>query len=177
MLVPPHPVSPILLRMINWAQPEDPNKKYPNLGRLRYVWMSEDYMHIKILLKDGPSSWSENKDIIEAQIKGHESFVSLEVLERDPVYVVATFKPLESLPFDNADDIKGIFKALIKFDDALDKTSPNNSMTIDPFVKFDKALNDLSSGKTEPTKEMIDVVNKIKDSMENNDGSNGIIIV
>jgi hypothetical protein len=153
MAVKPHPLAPVLLMAINWAQPQDPEKKYPELGRMRYAWMSEDYSQIKILLKDGPGSWTEQeyRDAIMNQIKTHETFVSVEVQERDNVYIVATFTPIKKCSY---------LRAMISDDDdfgemmsEIDKECIENglpSVTAGPWELFDKAMVDLENGVFTP---------------------------
>ncbi len=155
MAVPPHMLGPFLLRSINWAQPDDPDKKYPLFGRIRYVWMNEDFTEVKLLLKDGPDSWSENKKAIEEQIRNHESFVSLEVLERDKVYIVATFKPLKSLSYDekSEDTIKNFLEKVPYVDVIMVNEHGETSITKDPFELFDAAMKNLNEGG-EMTQEM-----------------------
>ena len=152
-VVPPHPLSSILLRAINWAQPDDPEKKYPRLGRMRYVWIDEDNK-IKILLKDGPSSWSEEKEEIMAQINGHETLVSVEVLERDPVYLVATFNPVMETSYDRSIPIDELIENIEMFDD----TTVSNgwpSIHQHPFDIFDEKMEDMKEGKMSPRMEKL----------------------
>lgn len=153
MVVKPHPFAPVLLLAINWAQPSDPEKKYPHLGRMRYAWMSEDYKQIKILLKDGPGSWTEEdyqKEIMN-QIKGHETFVSVEVESRDNVYLVATFTPVIDAGYERPLDMD-----YSRFDEimmAADKNAVDDGMTsitVGPWEIFDKAMKDLENGKIIP---------------------------
>lgn len=132
MVVKPHPISAHLLLAIQWGSKD---RKYPLLGRLRYVWLSDDYENIKLLLKDGPNSWSENQEEIEAQARSHEGFVSYEVVTRDNVYVVATIKP----------DIEGFSEKMKELDEAILKEAPHApSLTKDPFDIFDDILNSFS---------------------------------
>lgn len=90
-LVPRHPLSTFLLIDTRWGVSCDPDKKYPLTGRLRYIWMGEDYKTIKLLLKDGESSWSQQKEEISLQICNHENFISVKHYEKDPVYLIAEF--------------------------------------------------------------------------------------
>lgn len=148
--VKPLQLAPVFLRAINWAQPDDPEKKYPLLGRMRYAWLSEDLKNVKLLLKDGPDSFSEEKPEIMEQIKSHENFVSVDVLKRDPVYLVAEFK----VPTDHYDSH---FKELVLDDFAdkmemiqlLSKTNGMESLTKDPFVIFDDVISKLNSNDPE----------------------------
>lgn len=147
-VVPPHPLAPYLLRAINWAQPDDPEKKYSLLGRVRYVWMDKDN-NIKILLKDGPESWSEEKDEVMKQVKGHESFVSVEVLERDPVYLIATFAPLIETHYDRGMPIDEFIENI----GAFDSTGMSNgwaSILTHPFDIFDAAMKKMEAGEMSP---------------------------
>lgn len=144
LLVPPLKMAPVFLRAINWAQPDDPQKKYPLLGRIRYAWLSEDMKSIKILLKDGPNSFSEEKPEIMDQIKNHERFISVEVLERDPVYLVAKF----SVPDHHYDDE---FKNLILDNfslkmEKLQNIMPEESLTKHPFDIFDEEMKKIQAG-------------------------------
>lgn len=153
MVVKPHPFAPVLLLAINWAQPADPEKKYPHLGRMRYVWMSEDYKQIKILLKDGPGSWTEEdyqKEIMN-QIKGHETFVNVEVDSRENVYLVATFTPVIDAGYERPLDLD--FSKLEEIMREVDEEAVANGMvpiTVDPWTIFDNAMKDLENGKIIP---------------------------
>lgn len=161
-VVPPHPLAPYLLRAINWAQPDDPEKKYSLLGRVRYVWMDKDN-NVKILLKDGPESWSEEKDEVMKQVKGHESFVSVEVLERDPVYLIATFAPLIETHYDRGMPIDEFIENI----GAFDSTGMSNgwaSILTHPFDIFDAAMKKMEGGEISPKMEK--VAAGIKDMLE-----------
>lgn len=144
-VVPPHPLSSLLLRTINWAQPDDTEKKYPLLGRMRYVWIDTEN-NIKILLKDGPSSWSEEQEEIMNQIKSHETFVSVEILERDPVYIVATFTPVMETSYDRSIPIDELIENIKTFDET---TMGNGWPSIHqhPFDIFDEKMEEMSTGK------------------------------
>lgn len=146
--VPPHPLSSLLLRAINWAQPDDPEHKYPLLGRMRYVWVDEE-KNIKILLKDGPNSWSEEKDEINKQINSHESLVSLETLERDPVYIVATFKPLMETSYDRGIPMDELLESIFEFDETA-MSNGWSSILKHPFTIFDEAMEKMSNGEMSP---------------------------
>lgn len=136
----------MLLMAINWAQPNDPEKKYPLLGRMRYAWLDENN-NIKLLLKDGPNSWSEEKDEIMKQIQGHESLINVEELERDPVYLVATFKPILETHYERQLPIDGLMAMIPEIDEAgISKGHP--SIYTHPFDLFDQALVDMDKGKT-----------------------------
>jgi hypothetical protein len=148
VVVPPHKLAPWLLRSINWGQPDDPEKKYPLMGRMRYVWTDED-KNVKILLKDGPSSWSEEKDELMSQIENHETFVGVEILERDPVYIIATFKPVMETSYDRGFPVDEFIENLEMFDKtAMEVGSP--SIMTHPFDLWDKAMEDMKNGKTTP---------------------------
>lgn len=141
-VVQPHKLAPILLNYINWAQPDDLEKKYPLLGRMRYVWLTEDYKQIKLLLKDGPSSWSEEKDEILNQIKTHETFVSVEPLDRDDVYLVATFNPI------NAEEFNVLFENFKEIEEELVVEIPEYVfITKHPFDIFDEEMKKMESGE------------------------------
>ena len=159
-IVKPHLVAPILLRSIEWAQDDDTEKKYPLLGRIRYVWMDEDYKNVKILLKDGPTSWSDNKEEIESQIKRHESLVSYRVLERNTCYIIAEFRPL------NINRDKSIDRMMENMRSIDEKILSENkfpySLTKDPFDIFDEAMKNLESGKIEVPEEIVKVFEDIK---------------
>lgn len=164
-VVPPHPLAAFLLRSINWAQPDDPDKKYPLLGRMRYVWMDED-KNVKILLKDGPDSWSEEKEEIMQQIKGHESFMSVETLERDPVYLVATFKPIHETSYDRNMPVDEFLENMHMFDStAQSKGWP--SIHTHPFDLWDKAMEDMKNGKMTPKMENLgeNIKNMLEESV------------
>lgn len=153
MVVKPHPFAPILLLAINWAQPTDPKKKYPLLGRMRYAWMSEDYKHIKLLLKDGPDSWTEEeyKAEIMKQIEGHETFVSVNVESRDRVYIVATFTPIADAGYERPVDMDySRFDEIIRTADENAVSDGIVSITKSPWEIFDQAMADMENGKTTP---------------------------
>lgn len=152
-VVPPHPIASILLRAINWAQPDDPEKKYPLLGRMRYVWVDEE-KNIKLLLKDGPNSWSEEQEAVMNQVKGHETFLGVEVIERDPVYIVATFKPVMETSYDRSIPMEELLENLFLFDN----TSQSNgwpSILEHPFDLFDKAMKKMEKGEVSPRMERL----------------------
>lgn len=172
LLVPPLHLAPIFLRAINWAQPDDTEKRYPIMGRIRYAWLSEDLKNIKVLLKDGPDSWSEEKPEIMEQIKSHETFVSVEVLKRDPVYLVAEFKPLD----EHYDEH---FKALILNNFSvkmkkLQEISPE-SFTKDPFDIYDEGIKKLESGDAETLKKLKPIADSLMSAIK--DGNSGVIRV
>ncbi len=152
MVVKPHPLGKYLLACINWAQPHDPEKKYPLLGRLRYVWMDEEYKVIKLLLKDGPTSWSDQQEEITKQINNHESFKDLKVLRRDTVYIEASFYPI--LQYEGCPLIIEDFLLNINELDAEGIANGFPSITKDPFIIFDEELEALKNGSKEPTNEM-----------------------
>ena len=135
MVVKPHPLAPWMLLSIDWSKYSDNPNKYPLLGRLRYVWLDEQH-NIKLLLKDGPSSWSEQQDDIMNQIKTHESFINVVVYEKDPVYIIATFKPIHD---------SEIFEDFESIENALsEKGIP--SMLKDPFDIFNEELEKMKNG-------------------------------
>jgi hypothetical protein len=145
-VVPPHPLAPILLSAINWAQPNDPEKKYPIMGRMRYAWLDKDN-NVKILLKDGPNSWSEEKDEIMKQIVGHETFLHAEAYDRDPVYLVATFKPIKETSYSREFPVIEMLDVINTLDSAgSEKGFP--SIYSHPFDLFDRAMLDMENGKT-----------------------------
>lgn len=94
-VVPLHGLAPFLKFGIRWAVPDLENR-YPLEGRLRYLWMGDNSQTIKLLLKDGPDSWSEQKEAITAQLERHESLISFKTYEKDPVYLIAEFEPLKT---------------------------------------------------------------------------------
>lgn len=166
--VPAHPLAPVLLRMINWAQPDDPEKKYPELGRMRYAWMTEDFKQIKLLLKDGPGSWTDNEwqDGMMKQIKGHEGFVDVKVCERDNCYLEATFNPIsdEDCHYDrwgNSSINSETLSENIMIGDATATRHGATSVTKSPWVVFDEAMAALSEGKMSPRME--NLANSLKD--------------
>jgi hypothetical protein len=151
VVVPPHPLGPYLLRIINWAQPDDPNKTYPLLGRIRYAWIDKN-KNINLLLKDGPSSWSEEQEQIKKQIEEHETFVSVETLKRDPVYLVATFKPIMKTSYDRGFPPQEFLDNLDELDNVAQlKGWP--ALSIHPFELFDKAMEEMKAGKMNPRME------------------------
>ena len=142
-VVEPHPISPLLVRAINWAQQDDPNQTYPLQGRLRYVWIDKD-LNIKLLLKDGPSSWSEEQEAIMNQIKTHETFVSVEVFDRDPVYIIATFKPIMETTYDRLFPVDKLILQLSTLDDLSISTGLESIFT-HPFDIFDRKMEEMQS--------------------------------
>lgn len=153
--VPAHPLAPLLLRAINWAQPDDPEKKYPLLGRMRYVWMTNDYKQIKLMLRDSENSWSDEKDEIMAQIKGHETFVSVEVSEFDNTHIIATFNPIFETNYNRNKILEEIglsnfeeFFELVQIGDEAAVKRGSVSVTEDPWVLFNKAMEALKEGKS-----------------------------
>lgn len=164
-VVPPHPLASILLRAINWAQPDDPEKKYPLLGRMRYVWIDEE-KNIKILLKDGPDSWSEEKEEIISQINKHETLVSVETLQRDPVYLVATFKPVMETSYERNVPVDELLENMDMFNEtAGSKGWP--SIYIHPFDLFDKAMDEMKNGRMSSRMEKLG--ENIKNMLEESD--------
>jgi len=166
VIVEPHKLAPYLLRAINWAQPDDPEKKYPLLGRLRYVWMSQDYTRVKLLLKDGSQSWSEEKEEIMNQITSHETFVSVEELERDPVYLVATFEIVKDAAYDRG---KSITEQITdpEFMKSLDGDFVQaglESVVTDPFDIFDKGMANLGSNE-KAARMMKEVMSQVEASL------------
>jgi len=151
LAVPPHPLSSLLLRAINWAQPDDPEKKYPILGRMRYVWIDEE-KNIKILVRDAPDSWSEEKDEVMKQIKGHETFVSVEVSEKDSTHLIATFKPVMETSYDRSIPMDEFLDNIHIFDEgAQSKGWP--SLLVGPWELFDIAMEKMKNGEMSPKME------------------------
>jgi len=148
LAVKPHPFAPVLLRSINWAQPDDPHKKYPELGRMRYAWLSEDFKHVKLLLKDGPDSWTDKEwqSHMDKQIRSHEGFVDVKVCERDRCYLEVTIDPIvdagyeRTIKFDNFQDMMRDANA-----EAMSAGFPD--LTTDPWTLFDRAMDDIKNGK------------------------------
>jgi len=167
-----HLATPLLLRAINWAQKDDPNKTYPLLGRLRYVWLSEDYQNVKLLLKDGPQSWTDPKDreALMAQIKSHETFVSVEVYEEDPCYIIATFRPVLYIPgYEREFTIDELFEHIKELDQLMEDPRATVAfgkrgaakITKDPFEIFHEALEGMKGGDFPPD------VKKLAETMAN----------
>ena len=147
-VVKPHQLAPVLTFLIDWGY-----KKYPLAGRIRYVWVTEDFKKIKLLLKDAPSSWSKNPDEIMAQIKSHEAFVSVEVYKKDPVYLIATFNPIK----EQMDMVKmkhPFEKTIFEANESLMEEGII-SLTKDPFVIFHERLEDFDKNP-ENNPELID---------------------
>lgn len=150
LAVPPHPLSSLLLRAINWAQPDDPDKKYP-LGRMRYVWIDEN-KNIKLLLRDAPDSWSEEKEEVMQQIKGHETFVNVKILEKDSTHLVATFKPVMETSYNRSIPMDEFIDNINLFDEsAQSKGWP--SLLVHPFDLFDIAMEKMKNGELTPKME------------------------
>lgn len=176
LAVPPLTLSPVFLRAINWAQPDDPQKKYPLMGRMRYAWLSEDMQNVKLLLKDGPNSFSEEKPEIMEQIKSHETFVSVTILERDSVYLVAEFKVLDEHYDDNfkklvLDNFSGKMKAM---QNVLVENN-HESLVKHPFDIFDEVMKKLESGDTAALDKMKPLAESLMSVIQS--GSSGIIKV
>lgn len=173
LLVPPHLFAPLILQSIEWGQRD--SEKYPLMGRMRYAWLSEDYKHVKILLKDGPNSWSEEKDEIKKQIEGHEGFVSYTVLERDPVYVVAEFKPQK--------DFLLLFEKLVgekvDFPDLEEKLKMTGhpSPTKHPFDIFDEGVKKMEAGDPEVMDKLKPVAEMLKKALDDPDQKGGVLRV
>ena len=163
----PHPLAPYLLKTIEWGQPTDEKKRYPLLGRLRYVWLSEDYTKIKLLLKDSPNSWSEESEQIEKQIKSHETYINHNILDRDNVYYEAEFKPLT--------DYIDFFNEIIELDNLMiEKGWP--SITKNPFDIFDEKMKSINED-TLSNNRIKDNMTKLFDKVINSDENDSNIIV
>lgn len=144
-----HPLAPFLLRSILWGQEDDPEKRYPLMGRVRYVYLADNYETICMLLKEGPTSKSKNKELIWEQIKRHETLVSWGTVKRDRSYIIARFKPV---PFCYINEENGhnflneLMFNLEKYDTrtmeiAKDKIGLSfQSLLDDPFVLMDRFL-------------------------------------
>lgn len=150
-IVPPHRFARILLNVIRWGQPItiDGKQKYPLMGRMTYVWMSEDYSTIKLLLKDGPSSWSEQRQEVMDQIRNHETFVSVNTDKKDDCYIIAEFKPipvdeLEHLPDDIKDSIDGFMMHIEELDRHHTEMG-EHPITKHPMVIFDEQMEIMKS--------------------------------
>jgi len=92
--VGPHPLATFLLRSILWGQDDDPDKKYPLKGRIRYVWAKDNYDTVAVLFKEGPLSNSPEKKDIWKQIQSHETLIEWYPVERDRTYLIAKFRPI-----------------------------------------------------------------------------------
>jgi hypothetical protein len=172
IIVPPHPLSPYLLRIINWAQPDDENKKYPLLGRMRYVWLSKDKKSIFLLLKDGPSSWSEEKEEILKQITTHENYKTHTIPTRDSVYIEAEFTIPTNIHCD-------VCSELMENIDMLDLELIDKgyaSITDNPWDLFDSAMERLQSGDKNELEKVAPLMNSLKEQIENSDSTKVNII-
>ena len=143
----------------------------PYIGRIRYAWLSEDGTEAYILLKDGPSSWSEKKEEVLSYLVAHPYYKSHKVVERDPVYMVGTFDLTEV-----SDKKKEYIRLILEGDRAIKETVENYTMiTDDPFDIFDKHLALLGKGELggEMKRQTDDLAKKIHDAIE---GGENIII-
>lgn len=145
LVVKPHPLAPILLQAINWAQPHDPSQKYPLLGRMNYVWMSKDYTQIKIFVREGRDAWSSNKNEVINQIKRHECFVSIEEANMDKTYVIATFDPIMETHYEREVDVRVLMEKAQELDAHFIREG-HPSITDDPESLFQKGLNNMEKG-------------------------------
>lgn len=165
LVVPAHPLAPLLLRAINWAQPDDPENKYPVLGRMRYVWMDKD-KNIKLMLRDAPDSWSEQKSEVESQIKGHETFIGMEISTKDSTHIVATFSPVMETSYDRSIPMDEFLDNIDLFDEsAQSKGWP--SIYKDPWELFDEALERMKNGELTP--EVAKFGEQLKDALVQSD--------
>jgi hypothetical protein len=153
ILVKPHFLAPFLLRLINWGQKDDPKQLYPLLGRMRYVWMDEEG-NICLMLKDGGNSWSDQKEQINAQIEGHESFVSM---TEEDVYLYPKFRPLYDCHYDRNDDEDKTFDRLVNaLPELLEKESFEYfgeiypPLTKHPMDIFNEGIKRMESGEVIP---------------------------
>jgi hypothetical protein len=134
--------------------------------------MTPDYKRIKLLLKDGPESWSEEKEEIMKQIRSHEGFVSVEVYEKDPVYLIATFDPCTDFSdclIDDTDDmtetVKSFFENAREVDEKLlERGEATYSITKDPFEIFEESMSIMNELKV-VTPDVQDVANRIVEAM------------
>lgn len=181
-VVPPHEFAPALLFAIKWAQPLDSEKKYPELGRMRYAWLTEDG-NIKILLKDGPNSWTEpeQREKIMKQIIGHETYVSHYTLERDPVYLVAEFKPVpDIITGEKVVDGRKVVEWCIEQDKSvaaalLDAGHRYHTLYEDPFDIFDVELAHLETNYEAKKlgESIVNQINKITNDDRGIEGTTG----
>lgn len=173
IVVPAHVLAPHLLLAIRWAQPLDSEKKYPLLGRMRYVWLTEEN-NVCILLKDGPNSWTEpaDREALMAQITTHETYVRHYVYEKDPVYIIAEFKPFEWHPQAGETPVKGdlIAKWVVGQDVDLKAVAAEVPMRYHdiyefPFDIFETELEHLGTNDEAISlgKDLINKINKIKE--------------
>jgi hypothetical protein len=135
--------------------------------------MSKDGTEGYILYKDGPDSWSENKEQVEAAIKSHPLFKSYHVSPRDSVYVIGTFD-LTKVDPERKKWVDYILKSdAVVAELGLGHTSP----TEDPFDIFDRELKKLSEGtlQGEKRQEVDKLTTKLKDALDS--GESGVIIV
>lgn len=145
----------------------------PNIGRLRYAWLSKDGTEGYILFKDGPSSWSENQEQVKAAILEHPLFKSWHVHERDSVYLVGTFD-LTKIDQEKKDYIQLLFET----DAAVSQLAPDYTpLNKDPFEIFDEGIKQLQEGTLmgEKKRSVDALTQKLKDAFDKGEG--GIITV
>lgn len=172
-IVPMLSAGRLFLVLIDWDE---------SIGRIRYCWASKDGTEIYVLFKDGPDSWSDNKELVEKTAREHYAFKDWKVVDRDNVYVIATFDVTKFV-----DSKREIIHAVIESDVAMSKMEDEEArkdlydilydITTDPFYIFDARLKELEEGKLDP--KLMDNVNtiakKINDGIES--GNSGIIEV
>lgn len=200
-IVPKHALHGFLVAGIRWGIPCDPDKKYPLTGRLYYSWMGENYDTVKLLLREGEGAWSNNREAVIAQAKGHETFISLTTLQRDPTFVVAEFGFLEDLSwikkipksdesfrmvgqvidYKSKASMELIQKTLPRMKEA-EEFFPGLSLTRDPFDIFDEELKLISQLQEQgvDTPAVAEVKQLLKDALDqadNNPDETGPIII
>jgi hypothetical protein len=144
-----------------------------SIGRIRYAWLSSDGKHGYILFKDGPASWSEKKQEVEIAIRTHPAFVSYDVLERDSVYVIATFDLSKTERYS-----PDLIQAVIEADAQIKEVVENHiALTEHPFDIFDRNMKAWENGtlRADMVKRTGEIAEKIKNAIEKGEG--GIIEV
>ena len=160
ILVPFEETQEELVRLFDWDS---------SIGRIRYAWLDKDCIHGYMLFKDGPTSWSEKVEEVKKAIESHPAFVKYEVLDRDTVYVVATFDLRKVKSYYDPEMIQKI----IEIDNVMKEVSPSFiAITDAPFDIFDRNIEALKDGTLRPdlmekTKE---AAKKIQDAFEKGEG-------
>jgi len=171
-----YPLAPFLLRAILWGQEDDPEKKYPITGRVRYVWLEDNYETICLLLKNGPKSKSPDKKEVWKQLERHETLIEWRTVERDPSYIIARFKPIAfsyAMQGKGSDFFNELMFNLQKYDQrsmqiAKEKIGIDFQSLLDnPFDLFDKHLAkyDLSDLSMDYNKMALSLKEKVLEAM------------
>lgn len=152
-LVPQHEATELLQEIVELSS---------TVGRLRYMWVDKEEKKIKALFKNGPDSWvsKEDNEKFQKDLNALSKFEKLTTVERDPVYVTATFSLTEK-EF-SALEIADV-ASKERFEDEYER-----SLFEDPFDIFDdnieKMKNNTLTGKPlkAVTKLQEDFMSKIK---------------